>query len=74
MAWREKKTMTCPKCRRSEAIIWVLGRPLKRGGNGNGYIRPVEQGGWIIERGETEQVVLCPDCGTEVKRRGLAPN
>lgn len=73
MAWREKKTMTCPKCRRKEAIVWVLGRPLRRGDTSKGYIRPLEPGGWVIERHATDQAVICPDCGSEVKRRGLHP-
>jgi len=73
MAWREKKSLTCPECRRSEPIIWVLGRPLKRGGNGKGYIRAHAPGGWLVERGDTDQTVICPNCGTQVKRRALAP-
>lgn len=74
MAWREKKSLTCPKCRRKEPITWVLGRPLNSKDPGKGYVRPLEPGGWLVKRFETDQVVVCPDCGTEVKRRGLTPN
>ena len=74
MAWREKKSLTCPKCNRKEPITWVLGRPLKRSDKSKGYLRPFDAGGWIVKRFEEDQAVICPDCGTEVKRRSLYPN
>lgn len=74
MAWREKKSLTCPKCGRKEPLTWVLGRALNRSDTSKGYVRPYDAGGWIVKRFEDDQAVICPECETEVKRRGLYPN
>ena len=72
MAYLTPATLTCPNCGHAGPLTWVTGVPLKREDKGSkGYVAVQHKGDWRVDETETDTIVSCPECKTEVTRRSL---
>ncbi len=74
MAYLDPETLTCPSCRKSGDLVWVVGEgPNTKPGQAPDYVDVQEAGDWLVETANTapnwEGAVVCPQCNSEVLRR-----
>jgi len=72
LAFLDPETLTCPQCKRSADMVWIVGiGPDTPAGGAPAYVAVHDSSDWLIETTETEPrwqgVARCPECGATVK-------
>jgi hypothetical protein len=73
LAYREPETLTCPSCKTSGDIVWIIGEgPNTEPGQKPDYVDLLEPGIWLAETTATTPdwrgKISCPACAETVKQ------
>lgn len=72
MAYLNPETLTCPTCKTTGEIVWVIGEgPNTKQGQPPDYVDVLEPGVWQINTTATAPVwqgqIICPTCKETVR-------